>query len=367
MAYRLAPLKLQQHVQRRFERSDLGRAAALARRGQARPGDAAQVRRVLENDSRMRPVQAINRMMGADFSTMVQTMEQYRRRGAAEWRVVKRFLASLGPAGALIRSMVEPNQPAPKIQRHLRQAAALIKAWGGNVIPGGWGSVAEITGGIESSITNLQHRGYQVARPGQRVHPRMHPAAAEAQPEERTVRINGVEYPKNHPVVTGKFVRAPSSTNVYEFGYDVDNHFLYVRYQESHERGTRGGPGPLYRYTAVLPYQFITLYNAGSKGRWVWDNLRIRGTISGHQHGWELVGVMEGQMVPRRATVKPVMGTTRGGRPKKLGSQEWFVLRQVQTPDGRLLRSRPEAPAGPVAYSVARTRGATPPRGPRRG
>ena len=66
---------------------------------------------------------------------------------------------------------------------------------------------------------------------------------------------------------------------------------------------------------------------------------------------------MEGQMVPRRATVKAIMGQTRTGRPKKLGMQEWFVLRRCKPPTPRLLRSRPEAPAGPIAYSVARTRG----------
>ena len=266
-----------------------------------------------------------------------------------------RFLAAMGPGGSLIRSLIEPNQPGPKVQRQLRQAAAMIKAFGGEVLPGTNATVADITSGIEASISNLQRRGYEVARPGQPVHPRVHPSVA--QRESQTVRINGIDYPRNHPVLSGRFVRVPNSSNVYEFGYDIDNHYLYVRYQEPHEHGTKAGPGPLYRYTAVQPYQFITLYNAGSKGIWVWDNLRIRGTISGHQHGWELVGVMEGQMVPRRATVKAIMGQTRTGRPKKLGMQEWFVLRQVQTPDARLLRSRPEAPAGPIAYSVARTRG----------
>jgi hypothetical protein len=54
-------------------------------------------------------------------------------------------------------------------------------------------------------------------------------------------------------------------------------------------------------------------------GSWVWDALRIRGTVSGHQKDYELVGIM-GNYVPRKATVRPPCG----GRSSSIGSIPWL-------------------------------------------
>ena len=97
------------------------------------------------------------------------------------------------------------------------------------------------------------------------------------------MRINGIDYPQ--PSRDFRPIRAGAqSSNVYEFGYDIDNHYLYVRYQEPHEHGTKAGPGRSIATRPCSPTSSLR-YNAGSKGIWVRDNLRIRGTISGHQHG----------------------------------------------------------------------------------
>ena len=45
------------------------------------------------------------------------------------------------------------------------------------------------------------------------------------------------KFPPNHPIVTGDMVPTPGSTNVYEFGYDAPNHYLYVRFK------LHGAPG----------------------------------------------------------------------------------------------------------------------------
>ena len=83
-------------------------------------------------------------------------------------------------AGRFANQVPDRTQPAgAKVQRQLRQAAAMIKAFGGEVLPGTNATVADITSGIKASISNLQRRGYEVARPGQPVHPRVHPSVAQ--------------------------------------------------------------------------------------------------------------------------------------------------------------------------------------------
>lgn len=92
----------------------------------------------------------------------------------------------------------------------------------------------------------------------------------------------------------------------------------------------------MYRYSPVEPELFDELYKtrrggdghggSSTPGTWIWSNLRIRGTISGHQKDYALVGVMQ-QYVPRKATVHPDMG-------------EILVERQVRTTEGKWLKSR---------------------------
>ena len=117
------------------------------------------------------------------------------------------------------------------------------------------------------------------------------------------------------------------------------------------------GPGPLYRYDGVSPDAFLSMLTAGSKGTWIWDNLRIRGTVSGHQKDYSLVGIMptpeypEGY-VPRKATVEPIMQYygVRGQplvQPRKLGVREGFTEREVRTGRGQMLRSQLAATIGP--------------------
>jgi len=168
-----------------------------------------------------------------------------------------------------------------------------------------------------------------------------------------------------HPIVTGEMVRAASSSNVWAFGYRFNEGSLYVRFANKGENNQPVGPGPLYRYSGVTPDAFLSMMTAGSKGMWVWDNLRIRGTMSGHQKDYELVGIMptpdypEGY-VPRKATVQPVYEymSKRGTplkRPRKVGNEEVYLQRDVQTSRGHWLRSQlpststvgPRGPSGP--------------------
>ncbi len=132
-------------------------------------------------------------------------------------------------------------------------------------------------------------------------------------------------FPVDHPIVTGEMVRTPQSSNVYSYGYDIENALLYVRFKAPGKGRKRPDqPGPLYQYRNVPPEVFLKLHEAASKGAAVWDLLRIRGTLSGHQYDYALVGIT-GNYVPRKATLTP--------------QGEVFLRRQVQTVGGKWLQS----------------------------
>lgn len=142
------------------------------------------------------------------------------------------------------------------------------------------------------------------------------------------------KFPASHPIVTKKKVEAPSSTNVNWYLFDVDTQTLYIRFDapKTNERpGKR--PGPLYSYAHVPPAVFLQMLAATSKGGFVWDKIRVRGTVSGHRYDYQLVAVREGY-VPRKATL--------------LADGEWYLERTIRTQNRKgqvkLLRSRASAP-----------------------
>ncbi len=52
--------------------------------------------------------------------------------------------------------------------------------------------------------------------------------------------------------------------------------------------GKSNAPGPTYAYLNVPPAIFSQMKAAASKGKFVWDKLRVRGTIHGHQYRYIL-------------------------------------------------------------------------------
>lgn len=132
--------------------------------------------------------------------------------------------------------------------------------------------------------------------------------------------------PKDHPAVTGDFIETPQSSNVHSFGFDHDSHTLFVRFKARAEGdGKRPHkPGAIYSYRNVPLSIFLRMLTAPSKGVFIWDNIRIRGTLSGHRYDYALVGVQDGY-VPRKATLTP--------------QGESYISRSVFTDQGRRLSS----------------------------
>lgn len=108
--------------------------------------------------------------------------------------------------------------------------------------------------------------------------------------------------PADHPLVTGEMVPVNSS-NVHSIGYDLERGMLYVRYLDA----DGAAAGPLYGYHDVQPREFADFLDAASKGKWVWSNLRERGTIAGYKKPYFLAGVTRGY-IPRHAVLANIGG-----------------------------------------------------------
>lgn len=138
---------------------------------------------------------------------------------------------------------------------------------------------------------------------------------------------------ESHPFA--REILTPDSSNVFSFAYDYATSTLFVTYKAPvlHAHNVRTGPGrlggrrqlrgkpgatvagksnergPLYAYYDVPVRVFERMKMAHSKGKFVWDNLRVRGTIYGHQYRYALMqgavtiqdGV-SGVYIPRKAT-----------------------------------------------------------------
>lgn len=153
---------------------------------------------------------------------------------------------------------------------------------------------------------------------------------------ELGVSFSGPDDPRREWLFQGKFLKVVSR-NVYAIAYSLATRELFVQYlfwapgMEQHS-----GPGPVYRYESISPSLALTAYDAASKGVWIWDNLRIRGTFAGHQFPYSLFHVAN-EYVPRKATFM-------------LGG-EWFVPRDFfAKSEGKWKPVRSSLPLAPVRW-----------------
>lgn len=153
-------------------------------------------------------------------------------------------------------------------------------------------------------------------------------------------------YARNAPVVTGQMLPV-SSSNVHSIGFRLDwdapdNSTLLIRYKDS-RRGRGGKAGALYAYFGVHPDDFQVLQRAASKGEWVWDNLRIRGTVSGHHVPYMLKGISGDGYVPRQAVrvddEEFFIGRNVTGTSKRTGKSQLY---QSALPNQRVGRYQPQ-------------------------
>jgi len=91
------------------------------------------------------------------------------------------------------------------------------------------------------------------------------------------------------------------SSNVHSFAWEgppaTGN--LLVRF-----KNRAGGAGPMYRYHGTPHALYDGMAKAASKGKFVWDELRVRGTVSGHQFPYSLIHTGDTAYVPRQAGLR---------------------------------------------------------------
>lgn len=354
--FQMAAKELADAARREFAASGLGRALGeveqavrggggwRANRPQAPDRVGRALLRYRHGGARM----LLNELRGVGFGEFAREIERYAKGGGESADLAREILDLLGPAGQVIRTLVGiGGGGGSDIDRLLR----LIQAFGWEGLPGpGQGTASQRQRAVEAAYELLKRERPELLGQGPAPAPRgpgKYPQTGrvgqgpQGDYVELPMRHGGDRrFPPDHPIVTGDMVPAPGSSNVHSFGYDVDAAYLYVRFlgYRRGERGpdgraARGGPGSLYRYASVTPEEFLTLLAAGSAGEWVWDHLRVRGTWSGHQKDYELVGI-EGGYVPRKATVRRNFATGE--------LEEWLVKRTIYTQEGNWLESQYE-------------------------
>lgn len=305
---------------------------------------------------------AVSRLANADFGGIVREVQRYARAGGTTGRLLASLLESLGPLGSLIKSLTESHSRSRKsgIGGDIDSAVQFLDAVAPQVLSGPGRKQARTATGrttaaiaeqIEAAKDLLEQSGYQVkdpkelareAKKQETYYPSRVPTTTKSGAPRQVVdlQIDGRNrrFPVTHPIVTGAYVPADSS-NVHSFSYSYDKSRLYVRFHPS--GAANRGKGSLYAYEHVPPRLFLLMLDAPSKGGFIWDWIRIRGTVSGHRFDYRLVAVT-GEYVPRKATHTPE-GEKFIGREMQftnLGSQERRTLRST-LPDTYVNRGTP--------------------------
>jgi len=250
------------------------------------------------------------------------------------WDVMR--TAGQGPVGQLVEALLRPHgraigTPEQEAAALLNLAAELIRSHGGTATLPDWAN--------------------QVQR--QRAADRVAENVAEHTPAEFDYRRQRQpDTPTSTPALPDRETRSPAgrgdsdmilveSSNVYAIGYRWNEQqpaqgTLLVRFWEKDDKGKKSGPGPTYAYYNVHPQVFHAFEIAASKGKFVWDRLRIRGTVTGHQFAYRLVGLGRSGYVPRQAT--------------RYGNKEYFIGRSVTAGGGAqtFRSSRPDQRVGTI-------------------
>lgn len=226
--------------------------------------------------------------------------------------------SKLGPIGHLIEALLRPNgKPLVQPDNELRAAKELLESFGWDV------SQRQLVTEESPGSTHTPLR--EEARPSRPTGNYISPTLPQRGPGSTKEVIN-------HPQDLFEGMIPVRSSNVHSIGYEwgptggIGN--LMVRFLGGTGKA-RSGPGALYRYIGVPRAVFVAFKIASSKGKFVWDELRIRGTVSGHQYAYELAGTDADGYVPRQAGLK------RGF------TGEWYLRRSYQGRNSNL-------PEGPV-------------------
>lgn len=357
----------QDAARRAWRSSNIGRLIEGVRRDYRRDvRDAARLEQALEEMQRHGVSSALSSLQGESFNGLISEVACIGSKAGAEKLLLNELLRQLGPAGQIIRAIataVSSTRPRDSSgDADVDAARRYLEAMGrGSMSPPNSARSKD----MEAAAKLLREHGFEgnlaaktIRQPSQREQQQLREQERRQQPpaQKRERKPAGTEpvdvdmgtgnqrFSADHPIVTRQMVEVPTSSNVWSFGYLVDKWRLYVRYDnpKTDEQPSKR-PGPLYAHANVPPDAFLRMLKAESKGNFIWDNVRVRGTVSGHKYDYRLVAV-RGGIVPRKATLKP------GG--------EWYIQRKVSTISRsgkrKTLVSRASAPATAFTRSPGR-------------
>lgn len=228
----------------------------------------------------------------------------------------------------------------PRAMRHLRSLATLLGPIGGfvrEILPVAERSTPQQMQAIAEAIRLLRPDLFPEARRTPAVQRPGSPVPTDGRPQRRQLPFSSRGDPDD-PIYHGQWIKVTSS-NVYAIAYvwneaQPSKGTLKVRYKHK-LKGGGTQPGPIYDYHDVHPAVFDSFRAAASKGTFVWDRLRIRGTVSGHRYQYDLAGAHKSGYVPRKAV--------------RYGNNEYFVGRQFQATNTRTGEQRTLTSALPDA------------------
>jgi hypothetical protein len=285
-------------------------------------------------------IRAFEQLAGEHALRNQQRSQQMQRQGigrkAAEW--LNTVTGKMGGIGRVIQKIFEGRDEG-FTQDQVRSAQKLIQHFDVQEISN---RDADYEHQITAAIQSLEDHNWSIdatmgtlaqSTPSRHLEDLVPPDRYKGSKHQQARR--GVKDDANIPRLSKKYM-TPNSSNVYMFQYDYLTSTCYVQYKAPQINtaavtnyqsaggmramagdmgktiiGKTNDPGPLYAYYDVPNKVFQTLVQAitNSAGKAVWDELRIRGSVHGHQFRYGLVsGVMvpgEGgelaNYVPRRA------------------------------------------------------------------
>lgn len=363
-----------------------GKIAQLMRRGERmrmRKGAVAAFRREV--------ARKIHGPLAGRTAAPLPGFERYAKK-RADKEILEQIYEALGPLGKIIQAMTRPHGVPLKgstLEKEQQFAVNFLRAYGFAVTPppkrkagtpGEVKAIAEHLGKLGFKVVPTSTTaGFPVqaatdAPRGPKPLPgwaqRAHTQQAKPQPENRPPRVRKTidinfgdgkmrRVKLTDPIVTGEMIKVVSS-NVYAIGFEINTHSpvigtLKVRFWQSEGAKVKGAkvPGALYYYYNVPTDLFRRFQKAASKGKFVWDNLRIRGTVSGHKFDYALQGIAHGY-VPRKATL-----TAEG----EIFAKRHFLGENTKTGERRLFHSRESAMVRPFNGRPGNGRPAGPNRG----
>lgn len=330
---------LKQQALSQFRSTQLGRLVADVQRMRNGRIPSTHINRLSQQIGRLTTRRGLQSAVeSTDIGRFVGQIDRYAKRGLKS-AILDEVLGALGPLGSIISSILSPRgKPLTGTNGELQAAADLLRAFGYKVEKPATQVRAEQNVATEAARAQkfLENLGFKVLPPGAETEEEQPLHVTEVERVTRggkiIARAGGIEFhvSADDPLLTGQMVGVTSS-NVHSIGFQWNNAeptkgTLKVRFLDK-SRG-EGKGGPTYGYYAVHPALFQDMRRAASKGKWVWDHLRIRGTVSGHRFRYSLDSLSPTGYVPRRAT--------------RIGGEEWYKRRTVTGRGGKVYRSELE-------------------------